>query len=152
MSHWQAGKIELKCSMELLVKALEEIKPEWKKHIHSSEQAKFKLHGWDGTVDPEKYNIFVAGAKNPNYQSAPSNIYGDLGLLRKSDDTWGIKGDFSGIRGVTNFEGALKASVAALKVKKIAQATQGMQITSDTKKGKKRVIRMTVPVDQQYKI
>jgi hypothetical protein len=150
MSHWQSGKISLSSSIGLMVRALQTVQPEWDGHIQISEDKNLTAYGYDGKPDEAKYNLLIAGVKNPNYKPAPKNVYGDMALSHNEDDTWEIKGDFSGT-GIPNFEKALAYAVSTLKVQAIANA-EGHRQTADFKKGQKRVIRMIAPVDKKYKI
>ena len=152
MSHWQSGKIKLKCSIKTLQKALIDMMEEWKNHIYVSESGDLPLYTYQGEKDTETYNVVIPGCKNPNYRAAPGVVYSDIGIRKQEDGTWFVKADISGLpHEVRNFTGKLQASVAAIKVKQIAGSNNN-KLVSDYVKDGKRYIKLITPVDEKFKI
>ena len=89
MSHWQTGKLELKCSLNILKKALINVMPEWEEHIQVDEQGglQAKFHG---SPVKDTFQVVVAGSG----RKVP-NLYSDIGLNRNENGTWEIGGDYS---------------------------------------------------------
>jgi len=152
MSHWQSGKIEVKCSLSLLEKSLIDMMKDWKDHIYTSEDGTLPLYTYQGAKDPDTYHLVIPGCANPHHAQAPKVIYSDIGIKKGGNGKWEIKVDISGLpQDMKNFEGKLAASIAAMKVKKIANSSKNKQ-TADFMKGKKRCIRLIAPVKDKYKI
>jgi hypothetical protein len=111
MSHWQTGKLELKCSLNILKKALINIMPEWEEHIQFDEHGKLqaKFHG-----NPVKntFHLVVSGSS----RTVPK-LYSDIGLNQNQDGTWEIGGDYS----VGTLKQKLTGEVMRMKALAIAQ-------------------------------
>lgn len=106
MSHWQTGKIELKCSIDVLRKALINIMPQWEDKISTSETPSLTAT-FRNQPRSEKYNLVVS---NINY-------YGDLGFKKNEDGSWEIGGDHY----MKPLENQLTGEVARMKAIAIAK-------------------------------
>lgn len=128
MSHYLEGKLQLKCSIDLLRKALINIMPEWEKHICVDAEGKIPIYGYGGIKVKEKtFHLMVPGPRNPDHTAAPNNTYGDLGMKREEDGSWSVMGDRAGMRDIKNLEDQLKGEL--LRMKAIAWAKlRGAQI------------------------
>lgn len=152
MSHWQTGKIEVKCSLSLLQKSIIDMMDEWKDHIYTSESGDLPLYNYQGHKDAQTYHLVIPGRANPNHHQAPHVRYSDIGIRQGSDGQWEIQVDISGMPDkLKNFKGKLASSIAATKVKKIANSKNNKQ-TADFMKGNKRCIRLIAPVQDKYRI
>ena len=152
MSHWQSGKVETSCSLNLLRKSLIDMMKDWKDHIFISEDGTLPLYTYTGHKDNETYHLVIPGCANPNHSQAPAVRYSDIGIRRGEDGKWIMKVDISGIpKEMSNFNGKLSASIAAMKVKKIAKSKKNKE-TGDFKKNGKRYIRLVVPVEDKYRV
>jgi hypothetical protein len=128
MSHYLEGKLQLKCSIDLLRRALINIMPEWEKHIHIDLDGKIPIFGYGGVeVKDKTFHLMVPGPRNPNYQAAPENTYGDLGMRKDADGSWSVMGDRSGMRQIKNLEEQLKGELLRMKAKAWANL-RGAQI------------------------
>ena len=87
MSVWQTGKLDLKCSIGVIQKALISIMPEWKSHIVTDENGELnaKLHG---NIKKQKCHVLVKA-------DSKLKLYSDIGLYRNSIGTWELGGDYS---------------------------------------------------------
>lgn len=122
MSHWVGGKIQLKCSLEVLKKALLRLMPEWQSHIQVDPEGRIPIYTYQGVkAESGGYQIVVPGIKNPNYAKAPGMKYSDLGIRKNSDGTWEVQVDRSGLEKYQNIENGLCAEVAMMKAQAIAK-------------------------------
>ena len=60
MSHWQTGKLDLKCSLNILKKALINMMPDWEKHLLVDEKGNLEASFHGGAVS-QKYQMVVPG-------------------------------------------------------------------------------------------
>jgi len=152
MSQWRSGKLQLKCSLGILKRALISIVPEWEKYIIEDELGLLDLYGYQGNKKGDKYYIVIPGKGDPSRVAAPGFNYSGLGIRKQRDGSWAIDVDSSGLPShAKNIVGKVNNFVAAEKIKKKA-ALQGNQLIADKMEGGKRKILMTAPVDPKYKI
>ena len=58
MSHWQTGKLQLKCSMAVLKRALLNIMPDWESHLQEDASGKLSADNqWQGAK--KGFNLVV---------------------------------------------------------------------------------------------
>ena len=88
MSHWQTGQLDLKCSLNILRKALINIMPKWADHIQVDEKGGLNA-SYHGNSVKQTYQLIVKG------NGGVPGLYSDIGLSRKPDGTWDIGGDYS---------------------------------------------------------
>ena len=147
MSHWQSGKLNMKCSIDVLRKALINIMPEWESHIKVSEEGKIDLYTYSGESDRNGgYHVMVPGTGNPNHGKAPKVIYNDIGFKQNSDKSWDILVDPSGL-GIRDFKGTVIQEVATMRAKAIAEVKK-YTIHSDVEKDGERVLTMRIPDEE----
>jgi len=92
MSHWQTGKLDLKCSLNVLKKALINIMPEWEEHMYVDEKGGLSTKYDAGTHNSkEKYELVVSSSK----ADRSAGLYSDIGFRKNEDDMWDIGGDYS---------------------------------------------------------
>lgn len=152
MSHWRSGKLQLKCSLGLLKRALINIVPEWERHIYEDENGQLGLYDYHGAKRGDDYYIVIPGRGDPIRACAPGFSYSGLGVKKQSDGTWVIDVDPAGLsRDASNVTGRVNSYIATEKIKRKAQMN-GNSLVSDTMEGGKRRILMTAPVDPKYKI
>lgn len=89
MSHWQTGKLDLKCSLNILRKAIVNLMPEWEEHIKTDEKGGLPARYHGSIVKPD-YQLVVYG----NGRKCPG-LSTDVGLNRNEDGTWEISGDYN---------------------------------------------------------
>ena len=153
MSHWQAGKMKLKCSLSILQRALIKIMPEWKDHIHVDPQGKIPIYTYTGQrLGGDTFHLIVPGKANPNYAKAPHVKYNDIGLKQSPDGTWEIQIDRSGLpQQIHNFEEKVTGRVTEMRAKQNA-INMGFRPLGQVEEGGKIIIRMRGKVPEQYKI
>lgn len=152
MSHWRSGKLQLKCSLGLLKRALVSVIPEWKDHIYDSESGNLDLYDYRGGKKGDDYYLVVPGKGDPNRSPAPGFSYSGLGIKKQSDGTWAIDVDPAGLsRENSNIIGKVNAFVAVEKIKKIASQNGNKLVSSRMENGKRKIL-MTAPVSEKYKL
>jgi hypothetical protein len=152
MSHWRSGKLQLKCSMGILRRALTSIVPEWDSHVVESEEGTLDLYDYQGHKKGSDYHLVIPGKGDPHRQAAPGFSYSGLGIRKQNDGSWVIDVDPAGLsRGSYNIIGKVNVFIAAEKVRKKA-SSQGNRLVSDVVDGTRRKILMTAPVEPKYKI
>lgn len=118
MSHWRDVKCDLKCSIDVMKRALLRINPEWERHMEVSTDGKLKI---DNQYTRENarggYHIKVTGARGGGAQDL---YYADLGLKRNADGSWSITVDPAGANYVRNLQGYVTSMVQQQRA--IAQA------------------------------
>ena len=137
MSHWQTGKLDLKCSLNILKKALINIMPEWEKHLLIDEMGGLEASYHHGPVK-EKYQIVVPGSKG-----GIPNLYSDIGVVQESDGSWSLGGDYS----VTSLKTKLTSEVMRMKAIAIAKL-RGYEIVRNEDDGDEIVTDIRVDSDK----
>jgi hypothetical protein len=107
MSHWQNGKIDLKCSLNILKKALINVMPAWEAHITTSDIPNLNATFHGKAVD-QKYQLVV---------SKSANLYSDIGFVTNEDGTWEMGGDYS----INALKNKLTGEVMRMRALAIAQ-------------------------------
>lgn len=116
MSHYLEGKLQLKCSIDVLRRALINIMPTWESHIRVDPQGKIKIYGFGGgKIDNKEFHIMVPGPNNPDIKGAPDNRYGDLGMRMEEDGTWTIMADHAGMTNIKNLQDQLKFEIVRMR-------------------------------------
>ena len=135
MSHWQSGKLSLKCSMEVLRRALMNIMPEWNENIQVD--AAGNLTATD--------NAFGEAART-GYSLVIKMQQKDIGFKQAADGSWTADYDSYVLprKMAGNLEGSITQEVSAMRAKAIA-SIKGFQVVTDSKVGGERVIEMLVP-------
>lgn len=109
MSKNATGELALKCDVNVLIKALKKVFPQWASHIHAVKNGKiYDYQGNQITQDIGNIEVIIPGTRNPNYQEenekAPGLFYNDIGFFKKADGNWAISADDSGFdRAVEKF-------------------------------------------------
>ena len=89
MSSWQSGKLDLKCSLNILRKALIHLMPNWEEQIKVDENGGLHAQYHGGAVKPT-YHLLVSGNSG-----VPGLQHSDIGFMKKENGTWEIGGDYS---------------------------------------------------------
>lgn len=138
MSHWQAAKLGLDCSVEVLRRALIRIMPEWEQHLQIDEEGKLSAENHYGHGSKHGYKIVVKLNQ------------GDIGFKQDANGSWAA--DYEGMVLPTimrryGVESPLQAEVAAMKTRAIA-SIRGYDIVADDVVGDVRVIDTLIPLDE----
>jgi len=137
MSHWQTGKLDLKCSLNILKKALCNVMPEWADHIQVDESCNLKAK-YHGNNVAQRYQILVQGSngKVPNLRS-------DLGLSKNADGTWEIGGDYY----IKSVENKLTGEVMRMRSLAIAQM-RGYEVIKNENNDNEIITEIRVDADK----
>lgn len=120
MSHWLEKKCELKCSIDVMKRALIKLNPEWERHIEVSSDNALSIDN-QHTRERAKtgYTIKIKGAQAGGSKDLP---YADIGLKKHGDGTWSITYDPAGKEYIRNFDETVQGVVTHMRG--IAQAIQ----------------------------
>ena len=136
MSHWQSGKLQLKCSMAVLKRALVNIIPEWENHIQEDINGNLSLQdrAW-GEKDMTGFNLIIKIDRK------------DVGFKQDKDGSWIATYDSYILprKLKSNLEGELLQEISAMRAKAIAQS-KGFQLIKDDNVGNERIIEMLAPI------
>lgn len=130
MSHWQTGQLQLKCSLNILKKALINVMPEWEKNIHTDEggHLKAKFHGQN--VE-ESFNLLV------------DKSGGNIGFKKQEDGTWTIGGEY------VPHDLKNKVTGNVMKMKAIAIARQrGYDVLRQTEDDEESITEIKIDSDK----
>lgn len=139
MSHWQEGKIDLNCSIEVLQRALLNIRSTWAQSIEVSAQGNLTAKSSYEVKNPKSGMHIVLRMGSGGIRGA------DIGFKRNADGTWQIHHDYLP-DGIRDMQGVVKQAVATMRAKALAQIKK-YDIVSDTKFGSDRIIDMAVPLE-----
>ena len=133
MSHWQTGKLELKCSLNILRKALINIMPEWEAQMQVDENGGLSASYHNGPVK-QKYQIVIHKGKG---------LYSDIGLSKNELGTWDIGGDYS----INSLKKKITSDVMRMRAIAIA-TTRGYEIIRNTDNEDEIVTDIRVDADK----
>jgi len=137
MSYWVKAKLGLKCSINILMKALIKVMPEWEGYIQSDKDGKLSIYTYRGVARKGKFHIVIPGSNNRHFKQAPNVVFNDIGFRQEKDGSWTVEVDRDGL--VKDVEGEVIKEVAAMKMIAIARQ-RGDQVLTDKKDGEERVI------------
>jgi len=96
MSHWQEGKLNLKCTIDVLHSAIISIMPEWKKSIQISSEGNLSIHS--SYAQNTGHNEEQTGFHIRVPENSDIGIrYCDFGAKKLADGTWRIEYDKGGL-------------------------------------------------------
>lgn len=144
MSGWRSGKINIKCSIEILQDVLQKVMPKWKDRISIDKYGQLELKD----VNSTKCHVLVDRCKRGSNFDKSDN-YHPIGFVKNDDDTWTIHSmDFYNS---SQLENQIKTELAIRKIKLEAKNRNAKIITSQDSNGQKR-IKMHVPVGPKYQM
>ena len=124
MSHWMSVKCEIKCSVDVMRRALIRLFPNWNEFMTVDPSGTLKIvNSYDkGDRAGGTFHISVKGGGSRGAgHAAPELPWADCGLKREADGTWTVVCDpHSGSSWVRNLSGVVGAQVEQLRA--IAQA------------------------------
>lgn len=137
MSHWQEGKISLNCSIEVLQRALLNVRAAWSKSIEVSAE---------GNLTAKSNYQAAKTGMNIVLRVGTGGVRGaDIGFKRNDDGTWSVHHDYLP-EGINDMEGVVKQAVATMRTRAIAQLKK-YDVLSDSKHGADRIIELAVPIE-----
>jgi len=162
MSAWVNGKLDLKCSLDILKRALSNLMPQWADHIRTDPSGKLKMyryHGAKGEATWERkdvtVNLLLPGSGNPNFPTPPDRSSdNDWGFAIGPDGKWNVyiadhhKNEALQLANKV----ANQARVEVSRMKMLAMAKlKGYNVTKNEKTKGKIVIEMVVDEEQAKK-
>ncbi len=129
MSHLVTGKIECKCSLDLLRRALLKRFPEWADAIITSAEGNLSITNYSGTTQGQNnYSLIVPGSQRTRSSGAKQGAgtgNSDIGFKLASNGSWEIEKDDYEMRGkykditgnLAHDIGREKASIALQRLK-----------------------------------
>lgn len=139
MSGWRQGKIDIKCSIDILQDLLITVMPEWKNRLAVDASGALKLNrtGYGGGV--VDCHIIIQ----------PSGHYRHpIGFSQNANGKWTVHSmDY----GTYSLENKLKLEFATKKVKEQVKERGARIIVSEEGKGQRRM-KIHVPVGPKYKL
>ncbi len=127
MSAWVEGELQINCTIEVLLTALNKIKPEWNKDI---------LISHDGTIEMYRYNgekqygesgvktahIIIPGGGRKDSKSSKRSMHNDWGFKRDKNGKWKtIFADY-GLNEARQLEKDIKSTIAMMKIQALVKS------------------------------
>ena len=142
MSHWKAGQLNLKCSLDILRRALLSIMPQWEGYIEVDEGGGLEVKDMGG-VRQSGYSLKV-----PN--DAPGCRWCDLGFKKEKGGEWTILYDPARLpEPMKDAPNVMSLKAAEINIK-LDAVKRGHTLIKDTTEGDEVVIHIVVPVGQKY--
>jgi hypothetical protein len=130
MSSWMTGKIDLKCSIDVLQKILLGVMPKWKDRIKIDPEGEL-------LVNNKKCHIVIKAKRDGlNYGGIVGDNYSDIGFTKDKESRWSVtKMDF-----YFPLEESLKRELAIEKVKAQARLQKAKLVEEEDIGGKRRMV------------
>ena len=146
MSAFEEGKLCIKCSLDLLRRAVINIMPKWEKHIKVDPLGGLVATAWGGNIIDKKFELVVAGPKE-NCLGAPGNNGADIGMRKTPDGFWEIWADRSAIEGIRDLEEEIKGELLRMRVRAYAKAREGTVILREVNNEDEVSLTMAISKD-----
>lgn len=148
MSKIIESKLQLKCSLEVLRRALIRVMPQWEAHILVDPEGRIPVYGYEGKNRGYTCNLVIPGGRHPGYSVPPGrDLDNDWGFKLDEDGKWTIiKADY-GNSSATILEKNITAEVGNMKAKAVAKI-RGYNILQDTFDDGVSILRLSADKDQ----
>lgn len=167
MSHYVKGKLKIKCSIDIMRRAIIAVMPEWAKHIRTDPQGRIPIYGYSSSFSgnkreigpirkilndkgeevPEGFHVMIPGPTNgAGYDAAPGNTWADLGLKQNPDRSWEVVGDWGGMEKMSSpeaLEKKISSEIAKMKALAWAKHYGAQARVSDSEQS----VRVEISVD-----
>jgi len=153
MSQYIQGKLCLKCSIDLLRRALIKVMPEWEKHIHISDNCDLKIYGYNNKkIEDKSFHMMIPGPRNPDFAAAPnSSVYGDIGLRQEADKSWSVMSDSSDVGRIQKLEAQIKGEILRMKARAYARLNNA-EILADVSNEEESYIDLSIDSNDAKKM
>jgi len=128
MSAWVEGKLDLKCSLDVLRKAIINIHPEWEDHLIIDKEGHIPMYRFDGQREyngkggDKEVHVLIPGSGHPITETPPNRgAHNDWGFRRSQDGKWEVTFADFGLSQANHLENQIKSEVALMKAKAIAK-------------------------------
>ena len=145
MSAWVNGKLDLKCSLDVLKRAISNLIPQWADHIRIDPSGKLAMYRYNGERRQDvTVNILLPGSGNPNYPEPPNRgSENDWGFAIGPDGKWEVYFAEFHAAEAKKLSNNVMAEVAKMRILAVAKL-KGYQVTTNTSDKGKSVIEMVV--------
>jgi len=154
MSKWVEGKLELKCSINILKKAILKIMPQWEAYLQIDDTGQLEIYRYNKQRHEQggKCHVLIPGGGNPKHK-CPSNRNSDndWGFKRNDDGTWSATFCDFNLSSARNLENQMKGEIAIMKAKAISRL-RGHEILSEENDGDEHSITVRVDTEEFKKI
>lgn len=158
MSAWVSAKLDLKCSLDVLRRALINLMPQWASHIQVDPSGKLSMYRYSGGGSEEQrkrkdltVSILLPGSGNPHFKTPPGrSADNDWGFAIGPDGKWNAHfAEYNQQEAEQVLVKEIKAEVARMRMLAIAKL-KGYQVSSTpTPKDKtKATVDITVSEDK----
>jgi hypothetical protein len=149
MSAWVEGKIDLKCSLDVLKKAIINIMPEWEKYILTDPNGNLPMYRYDGQRDyngkggDNHAHLLIPGGGNPNAYPSTRTSDNDWGFKKSEDGKWEVIFADYGLDRAKKLEMEIKSEIALMKAKAISKI-RGFNIISENQNENEKYIDIKI--------
>jgi len=154
MSKWVEGKLELKCSLNILKKAILKIMPQWIDYLQVDDKGELEIYRYNKQRHEQKRNvhILIPGGGNPKFK-CPENRRSDndWGFLKNDDGTWSATFCDYNLSSARNLENQIKGEIAIMKAKAVAKM-RGHELISEENDGDEHSVTLRVDTEDFRKI
>lgn len=152
MSAWVKGKLDLKCSLDLLKRAISNIMPQWADHIKTDPAGKLVLYRYNRQPSDQKCNLLLPGSGNVNFPEPPNRgAENDWGWKKNAEGTWDtISAEFHEAEAEV-LQQKIKAEVTRMRILAVAKL-RGYQVSQSSQDKGKSKIRLVVDEDTAKQI
>jgi hypothetical protein len=128
MSAWVEGKLDLKCSIDVLRKAIINIHPEWENHLVTDNNGEIPMYRYNqqreynGSGGDKTVHLLIPGSGHPGIETPPGRTaHNDWGFKRSEDGKWEVTFADFGLSEARELEGNIKSEIALMKAKAVAK-------------------------------
>lgn len=150
MSAWVEGKLDLKCSLNILRKAIINIMPEWEDHLIVDPEGNIPMYRFNGQ---REYNgkggdkvahLLIPGSGHPDVTTPPNRkAHNDWGFKKSENGKWETTFADFGNNTAIQLTNQIKSEVALMKVKAIAKM-KGFEIIAQDETAEEKYIDIRV--------
>lgn len=150
MSAWVEGKLNLKCSLDVLRKAIINIHPEWENHLIVDPDGQIPMYRYNGQREyngkggDKVVHLLIPGSGHPNVTVPPGRCsHNDWGFQRAEDGKWEVTFADFGIQQARTLENTIKSEVAFMKAKAVAKI-RGYEVLAQDENDEEKYIDLRV--------
>ena len=134
MSRWVDGTLDLRCSIDVLVKELIKIKPQWEKYILVDPEGKIEMYRYRGEKrQGSTCHVLIPGYGRPTGPKDPSRMSdNDWGFFKNSEGVWETR--FCDHRNAAanemaeNIVNSVKGQISLQGLQKLGVNIEGLQV------------------------
>lgn len=150
MSAWVEGKLDLRCSIDVLRKAIINIHPEWEEHLIVDPEGQIPMYRFNGERSyhgkggDKTVHILIPGSGHPGVNTPPDRgAHNDWGFKRSEDGKWEVTFADFGLRQAKKLESTIMGEIAIMKVKAVAKM-KGYEILAQEENGEEKYVDIRI--------